>query len=173
MSCCSVAGQESYAVRHKLLTYFRSSVGSINERTRADLQIGSVIFDRAVVQVERLRDDIFVAVLCGERKSTMSTIKEIMQIGVGMPDRATFARFSHDMLGFPTTDSPDGNVTYMRVDRYRHRLAARTTRAPVLNYIGFDVGGPAALDEWKTKLASPRHGLALRQQGGMSRTTGG
>ena len=44
-------------------------------------------------------------------------------------------------------------MTYMRVDRYRHRLAARTAREPVLNYIGFDVGGPAALDEWKTKLA--------------------
>ena len=27
----------------------------------------------------------------------MSTIKEIMQIGVGMPDRETFAHFSHDM----------------------------------------------------------------------------
>ena len=84
----------------------------------------------------------------------MSTIKEIMQIGVGMPDRETFAGFSHDMLGLPTTHSPDGNVTYMRVDRYRHRLAARTTREPVLNYLGFDVGGAAALDEWKTKLAA-------------------
>ncbi|HET9548608.1 MAG TPA: hypothetical protein VFQ03_00455, partial [Candidatus Binatia bacterium] len=84
----------------------------------------------------------------------MSTIKEIMQIGVGMPDRETFAHFSRDMLGLPTTNSPDGNVTYMRVDRYPHRLAARTTREPVLNYIAFDVGGPAALDEWKTKLAA-------------------
>ena len=84
----------------------------------------------------------------------MSTIKEIMQIGVGMPDRETFAHFSHDMLGLPTTNSPDGNVTYMRVDSYRHRLAARTNREPVLDYIGFDVGGPAELDEWKAKLAA-------------------
>ena len=53
----------------------------------------------------------------------MNTIKEIMQIGVGMPDRETFADFSHDMLGLPTTNSPDGTVTYMRVDRYQHRLA--------------------------------------------------
>src|SRR5687768_14727626 len=88
------------------------------------------------------------------KESTMSTIKEIIQIGVGMPDRESFVRFSHDMLGLPTTNSPDGNVTYMRVDRYLHRLAARTTREPVLNYIGLDVGGPAALDEWKTKLAA-------------------
>jgi catechol 2,3-dioxygenase-like lactoylglutathione lyase family enzyme len=84
----------------------------------------------------------------------MTAIKEIMQIGVGMPDRETFARFSHDILGFTTSNSPDGNVTYVRVDGYRHRLAARTTGEPVLNYIGFDVGGPAALDEWKTKLAA-------------------
>ena len=63
----------------------------------------------------------------------MSTIKEINQIGVGMPDRETFAQFSNDMLGLPTTDSPDGNVTYVRVDAYPHRLAARTAPAPVLN----------------------------------------
>jgi hypothetical protein len=84
----------------------------------------------------------------------MPTVKEIMQIGVGMPDRETFAQFSHDMLGFPTTNAPDGTVTYMRVDRYRHRLAARKAPVPVLNYIGFDVGGPEALAEWKTALAA-------------------
>jgi hypothetical protein len=44
----------------------------------------------------------------------MSTIQEIVRIGVGMPDREKFARFSHDVLGFPTTNSPDGTVTYMR-----------------------------------------------------------
>jgi hypothetical protein len=84
----------------------------------------------------------------------MSTIKEIVQIGVGMPDRETFARFSHEILGFPITNSPDGTVTYMRVDRYPHRPAARTAPEPVLNYIAFDVGGPDALAEWKTKLAA-------------------
>jgi len=82
----------------------------------------------------------------------MSTIKEIMQVGVGVPDRKAFADFSHDMLGLPTTNSPDGNATYLRVDRYPHRLAARTAREPVLNYIGFDVGGPDALAEWKNQL---------------------
>jgi len=35
----------------------------------------------------------------------MGTIKEIMQVGVIMPDREAFARFSRDMLGFPTSDS--------------------------------------------------------------------
>ena len=84
----------------------------------------------------------------------MSAIKEIMQIGVGMPDRETFARFSHEILGFPITNSRDGTVTYMRVDRYPYRLAARTAPEPVLNYIAFDVGGPDALSEWKTKLAA-------------------
>jgi len=84
----------------------------------------------------------------------LTTIKEIVQIGVGMPERETFAHFSHDMLGLPTTTSRDGAVTYMRVDRYGHRLAARTSAEPVLNYIGFDVGGPDALAEWKTTLAA-------------------
>ena len=82
----------------------------------------------------------------------MSTIKKIMQVGVGAPDRKAFADFSHDMLGLPTTNSPDGNATYLRVDRYPHRLAACTAGEPVLNYIGFGVGGPDALAEWKTQL---------------------
>lgn len=84
----------------------------------------------------------------------MTTIKEIMQVGVGVPDRYAFARFAHDMLGFPTTNSLDGNVTYTRVDRYSHRLAARSAPAPVLNYIALDVGGADALTEWKTRLAA-------------------
>jgi 2,3-dihydroxybiphenyl 1,2-dioxygenase len=84
----------------------------------------------------------------------MSTIKDIMQVGVGVPDRAAFARFCNDMLGFPTSDSADGKVTYMRVDGYRHRVAARTAPAPVLDYIGFDVGGPEELAQWKGKLAA-------------------
>jgi 2,3-dihydroxy-p-cumate/2,3-dihydroxybenzoate 3,4-dioxygenase len=84
----------------------------------------------------------------------MTTIKEIMQVGVGMPDRETFARFAHEILGFHTINSADGQVTYTRVDSYPHRLAARTAPAPVLNYISFDVGGPDALAEWKTKLAA-------------------
>ncbi|HEX2930233.1 MAG TPA: VOC family protein, partial [Candidatus Binatia bacterium] len=84
----------------------------------------------------------------------MTTIKEIMQIGVGMPDRESFANFSRDMLGFPITASPDGRVTYIRPDRFQHRIAARTAAAPVLNYIGLDVGGASDLDEWKGKLAT-------------------
>lgn len=83
----------------------------------------------------------------------MTTIKEIMQVGVGVPDRDAFARFAHDMLGFPTTDSLDGKVTYTRVDRYSHRLAAQAAPAPVLNYIALDVGDADALAQWKTKLA--------------------
>jgi 3,4-dihydroxy-9,10-secoandrosta-1,3,5(10)-triene-9,17-dione 4,5-dioxygenase len=84
----------------------------------------------------------------------MRTIKEIMLIGVSMPNRETFAHFSHDILGFPTVDSADGTVTYMRVDRYQHRLAVRTAAEPVLNYIAFDVGDAQALAAWKTKLAT-------------------
>ena len=62
--------------------------------------------DRAVVQVERLRDDISVAVLCCERKITMSTIKEIMQIGVGMPDRETSRIFPMTCLAFRPPTRP-------------------------------------------------------------------
>src|ERR1700751_6478909 len=84
----------------------------------------------------------------------MTTIQEIMQIGVGMPDREEFANFARDMLGLPATTSLDGKVTYVRPDRYQHRIAARTAPEPVLNYIGLDVGGAEELAEWETKLTA-------------------
>ena len=103
-------------------------------------------FAGAVVEVEPSSDAIRRSVL-PRKEVCHDTIKEIMQIGVGMPDRKAFADFSHALLGLPTTNSADGTVTYVRVDGYRHRLAARTAAAPVLHYIGFDVGGPDALAE--------------------------
>lgn len=84
----------------------------------------------------------------------MATIQEIMQIGVGMPDRERFANFSRDMLGLPATTSPDGKVSYIRSDRYQHRIAARTAPKPVLNYIGLDIGGPEELADWQKKLSN-------------------
>lgn len=84
----------------------------------------------------------------------MTTIQEIMQVGVGMPDCERFANFARDVLGFPTTQSPDGKVTYVRPDRYQHRIAARTAPEPGLNYIGFDVGGRDELAGWEMKLGA-------------------
>ncbi len=84
----------------------------------------------------------------------MTTIQEIMQVGVGMPDCERFANFARAMLGLPTTKSPDGKVTYVRPDRYQHRIAARTAPESVLNYIGFDVGGRDELAEWEMKLGA-------------------
>jgi 2,3-dihydroxybiphenyl 1,2-dioxygenase len=87
-------------------------------------------------------------------KSTMTTIQDIVQIGVGVPDRERFTSFAREMLGFPAVTSPDGKVTYVRADHYQHRIAARTAPEPALNYIGLDVGGPDQLAEWKTKLGA-------------------
>jgi 2,3-dihydroxy-p-cumate/2,3-dihydroxybenzoate 3,4-dioxygenase len=84
----------------------------------------------------------------------MTTIQEIMQVGVGMPDCERFANFAREVLGFPVTQSPDGKITYIRPDRYQHRIAASTAPQPVLNYIGFDVGGRDELAEWETKLGA-------------------
>jgi len=77
-----------------------------------------------------------------------------MQVGVGMPDRERFENFARDMLGFPASRSSDGKVTYVRPDRYQHRIAAWTAPEPVLRYIGFDVGGRQQLAEWEIKLTA-------------------
>jgi 2,3-dihydroxybiphenyl 1,2-dioxygenase len=93
----------------------------------------------------------------------MTKIHDIMQVGVGMPDRERFESFARDLLGFPVSRSPDGKVTYVRSDQYQHRIAARTATQPVLNYVGFDVGGPQQLAEWETKLTAA--GIRWRQGG--------
>ena len=84
----------------------------------------------------------------------MATIHDIVQVGVGVPDREAFEHFARAMLGFPITRSADDEVTYVRSDQYHHRIAARTTSQPVLHYVGFDVGGPAELAAWETQLSA-------------------
>jgi 2,3-dihydroxybiphenyl 1,2-dioxygenase len=103
-----------------------------------------------------------VNVLFQEAISMTSPIREIMQVGVGVPDRERFENFCRDMLGFSASQSPDESVTYVRTDRYQHRIAARSAAKPTLSYISFDVGGPQQLAEWEGKLAAEgidwRHG---------------
>jgi 2,3-dihydroxybiphenyl 1,2-dioxygenase len=84
----------------------------------------------------------------------LTIIQEIMQVGVGVPDREKFESFARDLLGFSASRSPDGSVTYVRPDQYPHRIAAYTAPAPVLQYIDFDVGGREQLAEWETKLTA-------------------
>jgi 2,3-dihydroxybiphenyl 1,2-dioxygenase len=91
----------------------------------------------------------------------MTTIHDIMQVGVGMPDREGFENFTREMLGFPVTRSADGKVTYVRPDQYQHRIAACTAPQPALRYVGFDVGGPQELAEWEAKLTA--EGIAWRR----------
>ena len=93
----------------------------------------------------------------------MTTIRDIMQIGVGVPDRERFENFARDLLGFSASRSADGRVTYLRPDPYPHRIAAYTAPEPVLQYIGFDVGGREQLAEWETKLTV--EGIDWRRRG--------
>jgi len=84
----------------------------------------------------------------------MTTLCDIMQVGVGMPDRVAFETFARDMLGFPASRSPDGKLTYVRPDQYHHRIAARTAPQSVLDYVVFDARGPQQLTEWQSKLTA-------------------
>ena len=65
------------------------------------------------------------------------TVREIMQVGVGVPDREKFESFARDMLGFPVLRSQDGRISYVRTDQYQHRIAANTALEPVLRYVSF------------------------------------
>jgi 2,3-dihydroxy-p-cumate/2,3-dihydroxybenzoate 3,4-dioxygenase len=83
----------------------------------------------------------------------MANIRDIIQVGVGMPERESFEKFARDLLGFPASRSGDGKVTYLRTDQYPHRIAAYTAPSPILQYVGLDVGGRTELSEWETKLS--------------------
>jgi 2,3-dihydroxybiphenyl 1,2-dioxygenase len=91
----------------------------------------------------------------------MTTIHDIVQVGVGVPDRERFEAFARDMLGFPVSRSPGGKITYVRPDQYQHRIAVRAATEPVLRYVGFDIGGAEELAEWETKLTA--EGIACRR----------
>lgn len=82
------------------------------------------------------------------------TVREIMQVGVGVPDREKFESFARDMLGFPVLRSPDGRISYVRTDQYQHRIAASTALEPVLRYVSFDIGGSEQLAGWASKLTA-------------------
>jgi 2,3-dihydroxybiphenyl 1,2-dioxygenase len=92
----------------------------------------------------------------------MTTIKDVVQIGVSTPEREKFAEFTRDMLGFRSQPSPDGNISYIKSDSYQHRIAARSAAQPTIEYIALDVGGPEELAQWKTRLSAEgidwRHG---------------
>jgi 2,3-dihydroxybiphenyl 1,2-dioxygenase len=91
----------------------------------------------------------------------MTTIHDILQVGVGMPELERFENFARDMLGFPVTNSPDGNLTFLMPDQYQKRIAACPASEPALRYVGFDVGSPQELAEWETKLTA--EGIDWRQ----------
>ena len=84
----------------------------------------------------------------------VATIRDIIQVGVGMPERENFEKFSRDLIGFATSRSPDGKVTYLRPDRFPHRIVAYTAPKPALQYVVFDVGSSEELAEWERKLSA-------------------
>ena len=63
----------------------------------------------------------------------MTTIKDVVQIGVSTPEREKFAEFTRDMLGFPSHTSPDGNISYIKSDNYQHRIAGRASGTSAAN----------------------------------------
>lgn len=91
----------------------------------------------------------------------MPIIRDIVQVGVGVPDREKFENFTRDLLGFTAHRSADGSVTYVRPDLYPYRIAAYTAAQPALQYIGFDVGGREQLAAWEARLTD--EGIAWRR----------
>lgn len=96
----------------------------------------------------------------------MPQIVDIARIGVGARHRADWEAFAAAVLGFRTAGSADGTLTYCRIDAADHRLALADDAADSLQYIAFDVGDAASLDDWQRTLAA--RGIDCRRLDGVA-----
>ncbi len=74
-------------------------------------------------------------------------ISSLGYVGVGSVRAKEWESFGPEILGTPLwTDANDGNV-YLRLDERAYRLAIHPSDRDQLLYLGWEVGGPSALDE--------------------------
>jgi len=74
-------------------------------------------------------------------------ISSLGYVGVASPRAKEFESFGPEILGTPLWAAPKDGVTYLRIDDRAYRLAVHPGARDELRYIGWEVAGPAALDQ--------------------------
>jgi len=87
----------------------------------------------------------------------MVTIRDILHVGLYEEDPAVLAKYSEEVLGFPTAN--EGPVWYLRTDAYHHRIAIHRGATRGTAYTGWEVAGERELEAAAAQLES--RGLSL------------
>lgn len=73
-------------------------------------------------------------------------IRSLGYVGVGSPRAREWERFGPEVLGTPLWDEPRDGV-YLRLDERAYRIAVHPAARDELEYVGWEVSGPAAVEE--------------------------
>jgi extradiol dioxygenase len=74
-------------------------------------------------------------------------ISSLGYVGMGSPRAQEWDRFGPEILGTPLWTEPADGSTYLRLDERAYRIAIHPAKQDELQYLGWEVPGPLALDE--------------------------
>lgn len=80
-------------------------------------------------------------------------IRSLGYVGVGTPRAKEWERFAPEILGTPLWDGPQDGAVCLRLDERVYRIAVHPAGRDELQYVGWEVAGPAALEEAAADLA--------------------
>jgi extradiol dioxygenase len=86
-------------------------------------------------------------------------ISSLGYVGVGSPRAKEWERFGPEILGTPLWAEPSDEGVYLRLDERAYRIAVHAAARDELQYVGWEVGGPTALEEAAADLS--RAGFAV------------
>ena len=81
------------------------------------------------------------------------SVRALGYAGFGVKDVAAWRTFAEDVLGVAVDEAANGGLR-LRVDDSQWRIAIEPTGEDDVTYLGFEVEGPAALDELVAKLSA-------------------
>jgi extradiol dioxygenase len=74
-------------------------------------------------------------------------ISSLGYVGVASPRAKEWERFGPEILGTPLWTEPTDGSVYLRLDERAYRIAVHPGTRDELQYVGWEVAGPTALDE--------------------------
>ncbi len=75
----------------------------------------------------------------------MASVSQLGYVGVGISDARAWHDLATNILGMQVVPGDDKSTSYLRMDEYRHRLELRSNGSDDLEFIGWEVPDPAAL----------------------------
>ncbi len=97
------------------------------------------------------------------------SVRALGYAGFGVKDVAAWRSFAEDVLGVAVNEAANGGLR-LRVDDSQWRIAIEPTGEDDVTYLGFEVEGPAALDELVAKLSAA--GVAVERSEALAKERG-